>query len=379
MSDFRYLDYEGLTTYTEQVKDFVNSKIVYLEDESQIPDPPVEGTLYVVGSNILMDEEIIIGTHISSVSEWTGNSIDTQLYNGKRIVYWLPYSGNNRPQTLNLTFSDENNTQSGAISIYKYGNTILTNEYPAGTVIRMIYLENVEANGSIIPKGWWCDADQGGGASLPTNNVTGSGTNNYIAKFNGTNTITSGPAFGTATTTYLRNDGSWAVPYTHPTTSGNRHIPSGGATNQYLKYSADGTAYWNRPYVGKTALAAAARPAAEIVSNTTISIPAYSWCHVRAMVTCPNTSPTGLVSLEYKLANATTPTTAYYIGHSTMSNISNAPGECELWYYNNTSSTISALIYIRNPNNIEMNIATSYTYGGRDGSMSPASYYEIIS
>lgn len=45
-----------------------------------------------------------------------------------------------------------------------------------------------------------------------TNNVTGSGTSGYIAKFNGANTITSGPQLGTATTTYLRNDGSWASP-----------------------------------------------------------------------------------------------------------------------------------------------------------------------
>jgi len=44
-----------------------------------------------------------------------------------------------------------------------------------------------------------------------TNNVTGSGTNGYIAKFNGANTITNGPAIGTDTTKYLRNDGTWAV------------------------------------------------------------------------------------------------------------------------------------------------------------------------
>lgn len=52
------------------------------------------------------------------------------------------------------------------------------------------------------------------------NNITGSGTSGYIAKFNGTNTITNGPAFGTATTTYLRNDGSWATP-----TDTNTHRP----------------------------------------------------------------------------------------------------------------------------------------------------------
>ena len=32
--------------------------------------------------------------------------------------------------------------------------------------------------------------------------------------------------------------------YVHPTTSGNKHIPTGGTSNQVLKYSADGTAQW---------------------------------------------------------------------------------------------------------------------------------------
>lgn len=33
-------------------------------------------------------------------------------------------------------------------------------------------------------------------------------------------------------------------PYVHPTTSGNRHIPSGGAAGQFLKYKASGEADW---------------------------------------------------------------------------------------------------------------------------------------
>lgn len=33
--------------------------------------------------------------------------------------------------------------------------------------------------------------------------------------------------------------------YTHPTTSGNKHIPSGGADGQLLSYSSDGTAQWS--------------------------------------------------------------------------------------------------------------------------------------
>lgn len=50
--------------------------------------------------------------------------------------------------------------------------------------------------------------------------------------------------------------------YVHPTDAGNKHIPSGGATNQYLKYSASGTAQWatiaygelsGRPTLGNSA------------------------------------------------------------------------------------------------------------------------------
>jgi len=45
-------------------------------------------------------------------------------------------------------------------------------------------------------------------------------------------------------TTYLSGANTWTTPYTHPTTAGNKHIPTGGATDQYLKYSASGTAVW---------------------------------------------------------------------------------------------------------------------------------------
>ena len=36
----------------------------------------------------------------------------------------------------------------------------------------------------------------------------------------------------------------WANNYTHPTTAGNKHIPSGGSSGQILRWSADGTAVW---------------------------------------------------------------------------------------------------------------------------------------
>lgn len=48
--------------------------------------------------------------------------------------------------------------------------------------------------------------------------------------------------------------------YVHPTTAGNKHIPSGGSSGQFLGYSADGTAAWvnnpNTDYRVKTTAAA---------------------------------------------------------------------------------------------------------------------------
>ena len=41
--------------------------------------------------------------------------------------------------------------------------------------------------------------------------------------------------------------------YTHPTTAGNKHVPTGGAAGQFLKYSSSGTAVWATPsYIANT-------------------------------------------------------------------------------------------------------------------------------
>lgn len=69
-----------------------------------------------------------------------------------------------------------------------------------------------------------------------TNNVTGSGTNGYLTKFNGAHTITNGPQLGSSTTTYLNNAGSWATPPDTKNTAGSTNTSSKifliGATSQ---------------------------------------------------------------------------------------------------------------------------------------------------
>lgn len=71
--------------------------------------------------------------------------------------------------------------------------------------------------------------------------------------------------------------------YTHPTTSGNKHIPSGGSSGQILRWSADGTAAWgadnNTTYSEATTSAAGLMSAADKTKLDSIgagtNIPSY--------------------------------------------------------------------------------------------------------
>ena len=60
--------------------------------------------------------------------------------------------------------------------------------------------------------------------------------------------------------------------YTHPTGAGNKHIPTGGAAGQFLKYSASGTATWATPsYTTNTNTTYSAGSGLDL-SGTTFSI-----------------------------------------------------------------------------------------------------------
>lgn len=56
--------------------------------------------------------------------------------------------------------------------------------------------------------------DSVSGYTTNTGTVTGTGSSGYLVKWNGTTEITNGPQLGSSTTTFLRNDGTWATPDT---------------------------------------------------------------------------------------------------------------------------------------------------------------------
>ena len=55
---------------------------------------------------------------------------------------------------------------------------------------------------------------------------------------------TNNKAFTATEKNKLSGIATGANKYTHPTTAGNKHIPTGGSSGQVLKYSSSGTAVW---------------------------------------------------------------------------------------------------------------------------------------
>lgn len=109
-------------------------------------------------NNYISSKELIVGTQTAATNAWTGVAGFSSLVDGQEILYWLPYAGNSSSATLNLTLSGGSTT--GAKNVYYGGTTRVTTHYPAGSIIRMVYRQNVSIAGSTtLYTGWWCDAN----------------------------------------------------------------------------------------------------------------------------------------------------------------------------------------------------------------------------
>jgi len=97
---------------------------------------------------------------------------------------------------------------SGAITNVKLGTDISADKITTGTLPAARYTNTVATKASV----------EALSIELPAANLTGTINSD---RYTDTNTV-----------------------YTHPTSAGNKHIPSGGSANQVLTYSASGTASW---------------------------------------------------------------------------------------------------------------------------------------
>lgn len=108
--------------------------------------------------------EFIYGTQSGTTGTWTGVSADSELVDGKQILYYLPYAGSGNA-TLNLTLADGSTT--GAKNVYFQSTTRMTTHYGQYSQFRMIYHKSHNINGTNY-EGWWSEP----GRDTTTTNAT---------------------------------------------------------------------------------------------------------------------------------------------------------------------------------------------------------------
>lgn len=181
------------------------------------------------------------------------NTTYTSLKNPNSVTLKV-YSGTSTP-------SNTKYDGSSAASIEVAGKSAVTNITRRGTTFTM-----TKADGSTAT---FTQQDNNTWTALKGATSTSAGTAGYAPA----------PPSSGYNTKYLRADGTWSIPpdtdttysnatastsglmsasdkskldgietgannYSHPTTSGNKHIPSGGSSGQILRWSSDGTAAW---------------------------------------------------------------------------------------------------------------------------------------
>lgn len=116
---------------------------------------PSDNTVYNLkdagAARISRGIEYVHGTWSSASGTWTGTTVDSELYDGKMILLFLPYAGSGNA-TLNLTLSG--GTTTGAKNVYYISTTRMTTQYPAHAHVMLVYHNALNVGGNNY-QGWW--------------------------------------------------------------------------------------------------------------------------------------------------------------------------------------------------------------------------------
>lgn len=169
--------------------------------------------------------EYIRGTWTAASGTWTGVSTDAELYDGKQIILYMPFSGSGNA-TLNLTLAGGDTT--GAKNVYFESTTRFTTHKGQNAQLHLIYHKAQKLSNGTTYEGWWyvanrdtdndyrtrqnvlADTDDDDRSLLLANPVHGTANNNtaYITYRN--DKIYANVSTGTVTATQFKQTGTSA-------------------------------------------------------------------------------------------------------------------------------------------------------------------------
>ena len=148
--------------YTQSGKNYP----VQLSSEKMYVNVPWTDTTYNAGIGLTLNGttfknyrgiEYIRGTWTAATNVWTGVSIDSELYDGKQIILYMPFAGTSTAATLELTLAD--GTTTGAKYVYFESTTRMTTHKGAYSQLHLIYHDSHNINGTNY-SGWWYVANR---------------------------------------------------------------------------------------------------------------------------------------------------------------------------------------------------------------------------
>ena len=101
--------------------------------------------------------QYIRGTWTAASGTWTGVSKDSELYDGKQIILYMPFAGSGNA-TLNLTLAGGGTT--GAKNVYFEGSTRFTTHKGQNSQLHLIYHSAQTLSNGTTYEGWWYVANR---------------------------------------------------------------------------------------------------------------------------------------------------------------------------------------------------------------------------
>lgn len=96
--------------------------------------------------------EYIRGTWTAASGAWTGVTKDSELYDGKQIILYMPFAGSGNA-TLNLTLAGGGTT--GAKNVYFESTTRFTTHKGQNSQLPLVYHKALKLSNGTTYEGWW--------------------------------------------------------------------------------------------------------------------------------------------------------------------------------------------------------------------------------
>lgn len=195
--------------------------------------------LSLSGTTINHSNSVTAGTDISGTSN-VSNTVGTAASISIPYFSYDAQGHITKSGTKTLTINTEKNTDTHYTSKNIVGASATASANAAASNGN-VFINHLESN-STTPTS--SHKIIGSGATTVVSDESGNITINSTNTTYNVATTTANGLMSSGDKTKLDGVATGANNYVHPTTSGNKHIPSGGSSGQILRWSADGTAVW---------------------------------------------------------------------------------------------------------------------------------------